>query len=410
MTDATSNTKVFSKYQIFVIILLAFLQFSVVLDFMILSPMGYHLMKVMDISKEDFSYVVSAYALSAFVGGFAVAGFADKFDRKKLLLFFYSGFIIGTLLCGIADSYEFLFFARIITGLFGGVIGSITNAIITDIFAIHVRGRVMGLIQIAFAGSQVLGIPFGLYMMKEVGWHFPFLIIVAVSLVVFAIIMFYLKPIDEHLKLKNDENQFKKLINTITNPYYLTAFGVAALLATGGYMLMPFGSDFGIHNLGIEEDNLPFLYLLTGISTMFVMPLAGRISDSVGRFPVFFVGSALSIIMVLIYCNLGITPFWLVVTLNIILFVGIMSRIAPAQALMTSLPEPKDRGAFMSVYSGIQYLSGFLGSYLAGKIVSGKPGMPVENYDILGYVVSIAIVLTLVLMYMVNLKVKKKAY
>src|SRR3954447_16451468 len=154
---------VFTGYQKFVIAVLAFLQFTIVLDFMILSPLGAILLQELGISTKRFGLVVSIYAFAAGGSGLMAAGFADKFDRKKFLLFFYCGFILGTFLCGIADTYVLLLGARMVTGLFGGVVGSVVFAISTDLFPFAMRGRVMGLVQTAFASSQVLGIPAGLF-------------------------------------------------------------------------------------------------------------------------------------------------------------------------------------------------------------------------------------------------------
>src|SRR5450830_1424798 len=161
----------FSGYQKIVVAMLAFLQFAVILDFMIMSPLGAVIMPDLKIGPAQFGLVVSAYAFSAGVSGLLTAGFADRYDRKKLLLFFYTGFILGTVWCGLAQTYEVLLVARIVTGLFGGVIGSIVLAIATDLFAPQMRGRVMGMIQTAFAASQVLGIPFGLYLSNRWDWH-----------------------------------------------------------------------------------------------------------------------------------------------------------------------------------------------------------------------------------------------
>ena len=169
--------KVFTRYQQFIIAILAILHFTIILDFMVLSPLGAQLLKELNITTTQFGWVVSAYAFSAGASGLLAAGFADKFDRKKLLLFFYAGFIVGTLLCGIAPDYQFLLAARIVTGVFGGVIGSISFAIITDLFKMEVRGRVMGFVQMAFASSQVMGLPIGLYLANQWGWHAPFLLI-----------------------------------------------------------------------------------------------------------------------------------------------------------------------------------------------------------------------------------------
>lgn len=188
----------FTGYQKFVVAILAFLQFTIILDFMIMSPLGAIMMPALSMSPAQFGTVVSAYAFSAGIAGLLAAGFADRYDRKKLLLFFYVGFVLGTLFCALAPNYEALLLARIVTGLFGGVIGSIVFAITTDLFPLEMRGRVMGFIQTAFAASQVLGIPAGLYFSNHWGWHAPFLMIVAISSFVGVIIWYNLKPINDH--------------------------------------------------------------------------------------------------------------------------------------------------------------------------------------------------------------------
>ena len=244
--------KLFTRYQVFVIAILAILQFTIVLDFMVLSPLGPYLLNELHITTKQFGWVVSAYAFSAGAAGLLTAGFADKFDRKKLLLFFYVGFTLGTALCAMADTYEFMLMARIITGLFGGVIGSLSFAIITDLFKMEVRGRVMGFVQMAFASSQVLGLPIGLYLAGLMGWHAPFWMIAVLCVLIGAAIVMYFKPVTTHLELRSDKSAFLHLAHTVSNPNYLKAFAATTLLATGGFMLMPFGSTFGVYNLGID--------------------------------------------------------------------------------------------------------------------------------------------------------------
>src|SRR5580700_9361612 len=206
--NAPAPPEKFTRYQIAVVAILAFLQFTVVLDFMILSPLGAILMTELHVSPAQFGLVVSAYAFSAAISGLIAAGFADKFDRKTLLLFFYSGFVLGTLLCGFAPTYALLLGARIVTGFFGGVIGSISMAIIADLFPFAARGRVMGFVMTAFSASQVLGIPLGLYLSNAWGWHAPFLMIAGVSFVVGIVIFTVLQPADAHLKNPTDRNAF----------------------------------------------------------------------------------------------------------------------------------------------------------------------------------------------------------
>ena len=230
---SSSKEKIFTGYQVFVIAVIAFLQFSVVLDFMVISPLGVILMKTLSITPSKFSMAVSAYAFSAGASGLLAAGFADKFDRKKLLMFFYAGFLLGTALCAIAPTFEFLLIARIVTGIFGGVIGSVGFAIITDLFAMQVRGRVMGYVQMSFSASQVLGIPVGLWLANNYGWHSCFWMIVIMGAVAGAIMLIWMKPVTEHLKLNVNRHPLHHLFATVSKPQYIFGFLTMSLLPRG---------------------------------------------------------------------------------------------------------------------------------------------------------------------------------
>ena len=402
--------KVFSRYQVFMIAILAILQFTIVLDFMVLSPLGALLLEKLNINTSQFGWVVSAYAFSAGASGLMAAGFADKFDRKKLLLFFYTGFIIGTFLCALAPDYHMLLAARIVTGIFGGVISSISFAIITDLFKMEVRGRVMGFVQMAFAASQVLGLPIGLFLANRFGWHAPFWMIASFGILIGVIIVMYMQPITGHLKVQSERNAFQHLSKTITHPVYLKAFLATTLLATGGFMLMPFGSAFSIHNIGLKMEQLPLLYGITGIFSIIFGPLMGRLSDKIGKYTVFCIGTGIAIVMATIYVHLGITPLWLVIVINVCMFVGISSRMISASALMTAIPEAKDRGAFMSINSSVQQISGGVASAVAGLIVVQTPSGALKHYDTLGYVVVGTMLLTVGMMYFINNYVKYKSF
>lgn len=403
---------VFTSYQKVVIGILAFLQFTIILDFMIMSPLGAIMMPALKMSTAEFGTVVSAYAFSAGLAGLLAAGFADKYDRKKLLMFFYCGFILGTLLCGLADSYLFLLGARIVTGLFGGVIGSIVMAITTDIFSLAKRGRVMGFIQTAFAASQILGLPAGLYLSNHWGWHMPFMFIVGISILAGGVIFTYLKPIDAHLKLQTgtQKNPIKHLLSTLKNSQFLLAFGTTGLMSLGGFMLMPFGSAFTVNNLGIAFEKLPMIYLITGIGSIFIGPLVGKASDSFGKLKVFMFGGVLTIIMVLIYTHLEVTPLYLVVTVNLLMFSAIFSRMIPSQALMSAVPSPAERGAFMAVSSSLQQVAGGIASLVAGAIVVQRPDGYLENFNVLGYILSVTVLITMYLMYVISGRVNAKLH
>lgn len=396
----------FTSYQWFVVAILALLQFTIILDFMVLSPLGAQLLEELDITTAQFGFVVSAYAFSAGASGILAAGFADRYDRKTLLLFFYAGFIIGTLLCGLAPTYFLLLLARIVTGIFGGVIGSIVFAIVTDLFPLEMRGRVMGFVQMAFAVSQVLGLPVGLYFANLFDWHAPFILIVAICIPMFIAIALKMQPINAHLALQTNNSPFRHLWETVSKPRYLIGFAGTILLATGGFMLMPFGSAFSINNLGVTFEQLPIIYLVTGICSMIAGPFLGRLSDAVGSMKVFTAGSILTIIIVVIYCNFGVTPLWLIILMSVIMFIGITSRMVSSTALVSAVPAPADRGAFMGINASVSQISGGFASTLAGMIVHQAADGHLENYPMLGYVVAISMVVAIGLMYNIHRMVK----
>jgi predicted MFS family arabinose efflux permease len=392
----------FSGYQKLVIGMLAFLQFAVILDFMLMSPLGALIMPSLAITPAQFGSVVSAYAFAAGVSGLLTAGFADRFDRKKLLLFFYTGFIAGTLWCGLAQSFHSLLLARIVTGLFGGVIGSVVLAIATDLFAPQMRGRVMGFIQTAFAASQVLGIPFGIYLSNHWNWHVPFLVLAALGLLGGLLIAWHMRPVAEHLKLPQEHGAFDHLLHTVTEPRYLLSFVSVLFLATGGFMLMPFSSAFTVNNLGISLHDLPVIYLVTGIATIFIGPLVGKAADAFGKLRVFFFGTAVMIVMVLIYTNLSTSTLLVVTMINVVLFVGIFSRMIPFQALMSQVPAQTQRGSFNSINASISQLAGGLASLVAGHIVQQGADGRIHHYEVAGYVVVATSLLASVLLWRIQ--------
>jgi predicted MFS family arabinose efflux permease len=223
------------------------------------------------------------------------------------------------------------------------------------------------------------------------------LIITGVSIIEMLIILFFLKPINAHIKIQKDRNAFRHLLNTAVHPDYLWAFVVNTLLIMGGYMLMPFGSAFAVNNLGIAMTSLPMLYFITGIFSMTAGPIIGRISDRKGKYTVFRFGSVLAILVTLIYTNLGRSPLWLVIALNVILMVGFLSRIISSSALLTAVPDVSERGAFMGVNSSI-----------AGFIVFQTSSGALRHYDTLGYIVSASMIVTIIIMKSVSRYVNSK--
>lgn len=393
----------FTTAQILVVLLLTLTQFTVILDFMVMSPLGDMLMKSMSLSTTQFGAAVSAYAFSAGVSGLLTAGFADRFDRKRLLLFFYVGFILGTLLCAMTNSYTMLLGARIVTGLFGGVIGSISMAIVADLFPLSKRGRVMGFLQMGFGASQILGIPISLFIANRLGWQAPFLAIVGIASAVWLVIMFVMQPIREHLKVKTDRNPLHHLLHTISQSRYRTGFFATSFLALGGFMMMPWGSAFAINNLKVTPEQLPILFMASGVVALIIMPVVGRLSDRIDKFRIFVAATCWLMVMTVVYTNLWPLPLWILVVMNILFMAGILSRMVPSMALVSALPEMHDRGAFMSINSSLMQIAGGVAAMVGGLIVVQPDNFsPLQHYDTLGYVLVVLSAIAIFLLYRVR--------
>ncbi|MEY2800101.1 MAG: hypothetical protein RI934_1089 [Bacteroidota bacterium] len=409
MSQHTTVVEKFNKYQIITIVILALTQFTVVLDFMVMSPLGDMLMKSMGLTTTQFGFAVSSYAFSAAISGFLTAGFADKFDRKKLLLFFYIGFIIGTLMCSLATNYSMLITARIVTGLFGGVIGSISLAIVADLFPIQKRGRVMGYLQMGFGASQVLGIPISLYIANYFNWEAPFMMIVIFASLIWLIVAWKLQPINKHLTIKTEKNAFLHLWHTIARKEYRVGFLTTALLSLGGFMMMPWGSAFAINNLKVSPTQLPIMFMVGGVSSLVIMPLIGRLSDRFEKLKVFTYASIWMATVVIIYTNLSTVPFYFILFMNVIMMIGILSRMVPAMALVSALPEMQDRGAFMSINSSLQQFAGGIAAAIGGMIVVQQTKTsPLENFNLLGYVILVLLAVNILMVYRLSKIVKVK--
>lgn len=399
----------FTRYQILVTSLLALLQFTIIIDFSIISPLGDMLMHGLAINPAEFSLLVSCYAFGAGSAGIVTAFFADKFDRKKLLLFFYGGFIVGTLLCGSVQTYYLLLSARSITGIFGGVISSISFAIVADLFSLNQRGRVMGYIQMAFSGSQILGIPLGLVIANYWGWQEIFIIIALFSSLIWLIIAIWINP------LKNNENQSVKsnsLVNlwrVLSNKNYLFGFCLVLCISLGSAMLMPFNAIFLINNVNLTQQQLPAVYMSTGIVMLIIMPFIGRLSDRFEKIKIFVIASMLAIIMTITFTHLTPLPLIAVIIINIVMFVSIAGRMTPAMALNTAIPAHKDKGSYLSLCSSLQNLSNGLASVIAGLIIiQPAKSAPILNFDSLGFIVAAFNALSIYFIYRIHLTLKKQ--
>ncbi|HEV8273402.1 MAG TPA: MFS transporter, partial [Chitinophagaceae bacterium] len=284
-------------------------------------------------------------------------------------------------------------------------------AILADIFPLAQRGRAMGFMQMGFGASQVLGIPISLYIANHWGWQAPFIMIVGLAAIIWLTTLLKLYPVIKHLELKTEKTAIKHLWHTLRLRDYRTGFLLTALLSLGGFMMMPWGSAFAVNNLHVSYQQLPLLFMASGIAALIIMPLVGKLSDKIDKVKLFTVAALWMMVVIVIYTNLSPVPFAIIMIMNILMMIGIMSRIVPAMALVTSLPKMQDRGAFMSINSSLQQIAGGIAAGVGGMIVVQQTKTsPLQHYNTLGYVIVVIIILNIIQLYRVSNLIKSRKH
>jgi predicted MFS family arabinose efflux permease len=390
-----------SKHEWLLLLVLVAVQFTHVLDFVIMMPLGPQLMRVFDISPQAFGFIVSAYTFSAGITGFLSAFFIDKFDRRTALLFLYSGFTIGTFLCGIAPTYLTLMLARIVAGGFGGVLGALIFAVIGDCIPEHRRGAATGTVMSAFSIASVAGVPLGLYLANHFGWHFPFFMLAAMSALALALAYKELPSMRGHLAAMPTSETPLQAIQTlyalVSIPNHRNALVFMMVLMIGGFTVIPYISPYFVTNVGMSESDLPLIYFFGGAATIFTSRFVGKLSDKFGKAKVFTFMSFSSMVVIYAITNVPQVPLVFALVITTLFMVTMNGRFVPAVALVTSSVEPKSRGSFMSINSSAQQIAAGASSFVAGLIVGKAADGTMTNYHLVGGLAILATIMCIVL-------------
>jgi predicted MFS family arabinose efflux permease len=391
------------KERLYVLILAA-IQVSHILDFVIIMPLGPSFMRVFDINPTEFSSLVAAYTFSAGIVGFFGALYADHFDRKKFLLFNFTGFIIGTFMCAIAPNFAALLIARIVAGAFGGVLNACVLSMVADLIPFERRGAAMGVVMSSFSIASVLGVPLGLYVAQLFDWHAAFYLIVIVG-IIFWIMSFLILPSVKvratKLGLMDNLKNFKSIL---IQKDYLQSFTLTSILGFGIFMIVPFISPYMVGNVGLTESQLPFIYLAGGTCTIISARLIGRACDRVGSFKVFRLVAILSIFPILLLTNLPHVPLaWALLSSSFFMMTG-SGRFIPAMTIVSAVVKPQDRGTFMSLENASRQMSSGVASQLAGLIIGAGTAGALTNYNIVGYIGVATSLIAIYIAYKIKIK------
>lgn len=392
------------KKEKILLFILAAVQFIVIVDFMIMMPLGPQLMRIFEISPQQFGFLVSAYTFAAGISSFLGVFWVDLFDRKKVLFFSFTGLIIATLACALSPTYSILMLARILTGIFGGIPGAVVFSIIGDVFPENRRGTASGYVATSFSLASVLGVPFGLFLASLTNWHAPFYFLCLIGLVILFMIFKFVPNIKSHLKHKSiDSKIYDSFLHIIRNSNLRIALLFIASLVLGQFTIVPFISPYMSANIGFTDAELTLIYLLGGAATILSSPYIGKLADKYGKPKIFTVMGFLSLIPIIAVTNLPKVTIPVALIFTTMVFVFFSGRFVPATAYITSVVSAKHRGAFMSFNFAFMQITSGVASLLAGMIITKSPDGTLSHYP---YVGLIAVAFTFIAMFMIK-KVKQ---
>jgi predicted MFS family arabinose efflux permease len=366
------------------------IQFTNVLDFVIMMPLGPQLMRAFGIGPQAFGLIVSSYTFSAALTGLLGAFVIDRFDRRTALLSVYAGFAVATLACALAPTHHALIGARVAAGAFGGLLSTLVYAIIGDAIPYERRGAATGAVMAAFSLATVFGVPLGLWAAGRAGWHAAFALLVAFAIPALAAAAYAVPSMRGHVASQPNRSPLATLAAVFGVANHRWAFALMVALMFAGFTIMPFLAPYLVSNVGLAEGHLAYMYMIGGAATAFTSNAIGRLADRYGKARVFIIMAVASVVPILIITNLRPVPLPVVLALTTIFMVVVSGRMVPAVALVTSSSAPQTRGSFMSVVSCIQQGAAGLASLLAGMIIAQAPDGTLRRFNLVGVVAAVA--------------------
>lgn len=367
-----------------VLLILAAIQFTHIMDFMVMMPLAPQLMRQLDLGAGQFSALVAAYSIAAGTVGLLAAPFIDRFDRRTLLLWMYAGFTAATLLCGLATNAHTLLIARAIGGAFGGISGSLCLAIVSDLVPPERRAAGLGIVMTAFAVAAAIGVPVGLQLAQLWGWRAPFTIVAAVGVIVWGLVFRVVPPVRGHLQAGEDKGRaFRELLRDANAGRAILFMGVMVL---GHFSIIPLLSPHLVGDVALPEKYLFLVYLIGGVLSVLTAPRVGRLADRHGRQRVFTIMVLIASVIILAIANAGPLPAWAALSLAGLFFVFASGRFVPGQAIITLAVPSSRRGAFLSLSSCARDLASGIASTLGGWIVTKQPDGHLLHFNYLGWI------------------------
>jgi len=351
-------------------------------------PLGPEFIKALDINTHQFGLLLSSYTFAAAIAGIFATYYVDRFERRQLLLSLYACFIVATLACGLAPSYETLFIARAFAGAFGGILGSLVQTIVADSIPFERRGKALGTVMAAFSVSTVAGVPLSLFLAHRIpalGWRAPFIFIALISTVIMYLGYRNIPKIAGHLDHVHEGSRLSQILKILLAHQHIKAFVFMAFIMITGFSVIPYIALYLTSNVGINNAYISLIYLCGGVATLMSSRFIGHMADQYGKVKVFRVLALVSLIPLLVTTNLPVTPLWIVLINSTAFFILVSGRMIPAMAMVSQVVENKIRGTFMSLIGSVQMLASGIATVLAGMVVTIGADGKMAHYNWVGY-------------------------
>lgn len=384
------------KRELWLLVTLAGIQFTHVVDFMVMMPLGPQFTRLFNITDAQFGLLVSAYTFAAGASGLLASLYVDRFGRKKLLLSLYVLFGLATLACGLAPTYDTLMLARVAAGAFGGVLMALSQTIIADVIPFERRGRAMGIVMSSFSVATVAGVPGSLFLAAHFGWHAPFFAITLVCAALALGAWVTLPPLAGHLQ-NEPQSPLANIITVLQDRNHQKAFVFTALLVSAGFTLFPYITIYLTANAGFTVQQVPFVYLCGGAATLFTARWIGRLSDSVGKAKMFTIMALLTMVPMTLLPHSAPFGLYAVLVVTTCMFIGMNGRMIPGMAVVTSAANPQLRGTFMALNSSVQSVGMGVAAFVGGLIISRDAQGLVQHFWVNALVGVVATVLSVML-------------
>jgi predicted MFS family arabinose efflux permease len=374
------HTELTPRRELALLLTLAGIQFTHVVDFMIMMPLGPQLTELFSITDTQFGLLVSAYTFAAGISGLLAASFVDRFERKRLVLVLYFLFALTTLACALAPTYGMLMLARVAAGTFGGILSAMTQTVIGDVIPFARRGRATGLVMTSFSLATVIGVPSGLFLANHAGWHSSFIAIAIACVVVGLLAVFSLPRLDKHVALARGQDVLFAIRGVWADQNHRRALAMSSAMMFAAFTVIPYITIYMQSNKVLLPNEIPFIYLSGGIVTLLTARWIGVLTDRVGKRKMFQRMLLLSMAPMTITTLMQPSPLPLVLFVSASLFFFMNARMIPGMALLTSAAQPQFRGAFMSLNGAVQSMSIGMATWIGGLLIQRNAQGEVTHY------------------------------